>query len=379
MRILHTIPGRNWGGMEFRVIEQTAWLNANGHQAWLATPKCGESHTRAAAAGLPVIDFDFDHPWRWGTIRKMRNLLREFRIELADVHVTRDAKALMACLDLTAVVRSRHITQRLKSGLLRSLQWRMGADAVIAVAECVRTAMVADGLADPSRAHVVGEWADDVFFNPVNLEARSRLRQAWDCKDTDVAIATVSMLRPDKGLEFAINALPALLESGLPAKLVILGGATGEGKDYAAFLKGEAARLRVEPHVVFPGYCENVDQALAAVEVVVVPSIANEAQSRIVPQAFAVGKPVVATRVGGLTELVHDGKTGLLVPPRDSFALSKAVERLAGDAGLASRLAQEAKDYASAHLRMDRQMEATLSIYAKALERARTRSYLTMT
>ncbi|MFA6019114.1 MAG: glycosyltransferase family 4 protein [Rhodospirillales bacterium] len=378
MRILHTIPGRNWGGLEFRVIEQTQWLNAHGHQAWLATPKNGESHRRAVAAGLPVIDFNFGQPWRWGTIRKMRALLLELRIEVADVHVTRDAKALMACLDLTAVVRSRHTTQRLKPGLLRSLQWRLGSDAVIAVAECVRTAMLADGLADPARAHVVGEWADDVFFRPADPDARSRLRQAWGCKDTDVAIATVSMLRPDKGLEFAINALPALLESGLPVKLVILGGATEEGAGYFDFLKGEAVRLGIDRHVVFPGYCENVDQALAAVDMVVVPSISNEAQSRIVPQAFAVGKPVVATRVGGLTELVHDGKTGLLAPPRDSFALAKAIERLAGDADLSARLALEAKTFAEAHLRMDRQMEATLAIYVKALERARIRSYLRM-
>ena len=98
MRILHTIPGRNWGGLEFRVIEQTQWLNAHGHQAWLATPKNGESHRRAVAAGLPVIDFNFGQPWRWGTIRKMRALLLELRIEVADVHVTRDAKALIALM-----------------------------------------------------------------------------------------------------------------------------------------------------------------------------------------------------------------------------------------------------------------------------------------
>lgn len=375
MRVLHTIPGRNWGGMEFRVIEQTQWLNAHGHQAWLATPKNGASFERAMAAGVPVIDFNFDQPWRWSAIRQMRALLRELRIELADVHVTRDAKALMACLDLTAVVRSRHITQRLKPGLLRSMQWRLGSDAVIAVAECVRTAMLADGLADPARAHVVGEWAEDIFFAPIAAPVREDLCKTLELAPEMTAIACVGMLRPEKGQDILIDALAQLPDSFVA---LMIGNATSEGDAHAKSLRSRAESAGVGGRVRWLGYRTDIAQLLAASDIVAVPSLL-EAQSRIVPQAFAVGKPVVATRVGGLTELVHDGKTGLLVPPRDSFALAKAIERLAKDAALAARLVLEAKTYAEAHLHMDRQMEATLAIYAKALERARTRSYLRMT
>jgi glycosyltransferase involved in cell wall biosynthesis len=375
MRILHGIPGRNWGGMEFRVVEQTAWLNANGHQAWLATPKDGETFQRASALGLPLIDLDFDRPWSSAFVRQLRTKLKELRIEVADAHVTRDAKALICCLDLVAVVRSRHITQRLKAGFLRALQWRLGADQVITVADCVRKALISDGLVDPMRTHVVGEWADDSFFAPEDAAVRARMRQDWGCGPGDIVIAAVGMLRPDKGFEHAVRAVPILLAQGIPAKLVLIGGATLESEGYAASLKDEAARLKVAEHVVFPGYSDQVAQCLMGADMVCVPSLI-EAQSRVVPQAFAMGKPVVATRVGGLPELVREGKTGLLVPPGDPHALAEALKKMAASKEQAQAMADQARLFAQQALRIQHQMQATLEIYGKALERARQRSYL---
>ncbi|MBF0354131.1 MAG: glycosyltransferase family 4 protein [Alphaproteobacteria bacterium] len=376
MRILHTIPGRNWGGMEFRTIEQVAWLNGRGHPSWLATPADGESFRRARDQGLPVIDFQFDHPWRISTIRGLRTLLSDLKIDVADAHVTKDAKALMVCLDLVGVVRSRHITQRLKPDLMRRWQWRLGSDHVIAVAECIRQTMIEDGLIEADRSDVVGEWADESFFASSDPEVRAHRRASWSVGEGDFVIATVSMLRPDKGLEYLIGALAILRDAGLSARLVLTGAATGEGEGYEAFLKAEAARLGLAGRVVFPGYCTDVAAILAAADAVAVPSIANEAQGRITAQALAAGKPVVASRVGGLPELVKDGKTGLLVEPGNAEALAQALRRLIEEDDLAGKVVANGCCFAKAHLRMDQQMDATLAIYAKALERAKRRPYL---
>ncbi|MBF0267483.1 MAG: glycosyltransferase family 4 protein [Alphaproteobacteria bacterium] len=374
MRILHTIPGLNWGGMEFRVLEQIAWLNAHGHQAWLATPKGGESFKRASAQGLPLIDVDFDRPWHLNTIRQMRALIRDLEIEVVDAHVTRDAKVLMLCRDLVAVVRSRHITQRLKPGAMRSLQWRWGADAVIAVADCIAKSMIADGLVDPERTWVVGEWADDFFFTQPSELVRQGLRNEFGIQTNQTVIVCVGMFRPDKGQDILINALAHLPDSYI---VMMIGAATGEGDDYGQALLTLAREQGVTDRIRWTGYRNDIPNLLGASELVAVPS-RLEAQSRVVPQAFAAGKPVVATKVGGLPELVQDGKTGLLVPPGDPLSLARAIEKLATDTDLANRLAGNAKAFAIAELRMDRQMEATLSIYGKALERGRRRPYLSL-
>ena len=124
MRILHTIPGRNWGGMEQRTLEQVRWLATHGHDVWLAAPADGEPYRAALAEGLPLVSMNFDRPWRPATVMALRRLVTTNRIDIIDTHVTRDAKAAIACLDLCAVVRSRHVNQPLRPTPVRRLQWR---------------------------------------------------------------------------------------------------------------------------------------------------------------------------------------------------------------------------------------------------------------
>lgn len=180
MRILHTIPGRNWGGMEHRTIEQVRWLVAHDHPVWLAAPADGEPFARAQALGLPVIAFNFDRPWRLPTMTALRAIVRQHRIDIIDTHVTRDAKAAMGCMDLCAVVRSRHVNQPLKPSLVRRLQWRMGADHIITVAQCTRDHLRDIGLADPARSTAIGGWADEKFFQlPDPAATRAQVRDEW--------------------------------------------------------------------------------------------------------------------------------------------------------------------------------------------------------
>ena len=63
MRVLPTMPGRNWGGMEQRALEQVRWLNQNGHQSWYMAPPDGEPYAKAVEMGMPVVPMVFDPPW----------------------------------------------------------------------------------------------------------------------------------------------------------------------------------------------------------------------------------------------------------------------------------------------------------------------------
>jgi glycosyltransferase involved in cell wall biosynthesis len=378
MRVLHTIPGRNWGGMEQRTLDQMGWLLAHGHETWLATPQGGESHRRALALGLPVYPFDFDRPWSASTLLEMRRLVRRLGVQVADAHVTRDVKALMGSLDRLALVRSRYITQPLKGGFGRRLQWRHIPDRVIAVAGCIRDQLVASGLADPQRCSVVGEWADESFFAPPDPQSRPRLRRELSLSEGDFAIACVAMLRPDKGQDVLLEALVAALPAAGGLKLLLIGGATAEGRDYEARLRQRAAEAGLAGRVQFLGYRDDVGDLLAAADALAIASIANEAQSRVVPQAFARQKPVVAAATGGLPELVQDGVTGRLVPPGDCVAMGQALSELALAPGVAASLARNGRTFAETSLRFDGKMDETLAAYELALVRAGCRPYLKM-
>lgn len=372
MNILHTIPGRNWGGMEHRTVEQVRWLKANGHAVWLATPPDGQTSARAKAAGLPVLPFDFDRPWQPATMRAFRRLVIERRIELIDTHVTRDAKVAAACLDLCAVVRSRHVNQPLKPSPLRRMQWRLGADHVITVAECTRTDLIAGGLVDPRRSTTVGGWADDAFFSAAAPGERAALRAQLGLSGEAFVWLCVGMIRPDKGQDHLLTALPLLAARGLTPTLVIVGAATAESAAFEAGLRRRAEENRLP--VVFTGYREDVAALMRMADAVVIPSL-TEAQPRVAVQAFAVGRPVVASAVGGVPEIVTPGETGWLVPPAAPAALAEAMEAVMAKPSAAGSVATCARLLAEATMRFDHRMSLTLETYRTALDRAHSRAF----
>lgn len=373
MRILHTIPGRNWGGMEHRTIEQVRWLKAHGHEVWLASPADGESYRRAASAGLPVIDFDFDRPWKPATVRAFRRLLIEKRVEVVDTHVTRDAKTAMACLDLVPVVRSRHVNQPLKGGMIRRAQWRMGADHIITVAECTRQQLLGVGLADPKRSVSIGGWADERFFDlPDPVATRAKLRAELSLPADDYVWVCVGMIRPDKGQDHLLAALALLRDRGLSPRLAVVGSATAECADYERGLHTWLREKGLDGQVTFTGYRDDVSELMQMGDAVVIPSL-TEAQPRVAVQAFAVGKPVVASAVGGVPEIVFDGETGLLVPAADPARLAEAMARVMTDAASTARMAANARRLAEKDMRFDNRMGQTLEVYRAAQARARNR------
>ncbi|CAA6605736.1 putative glycosyl transferase [Rhodospirillaceae bacterium LM-1] len=375
MRILHTVPGRNWGGMEQRTLEQVEWLVAHGYSAWLATPGDGATAARARAKNLPLLPFNFDRPWRLSTLLAFRRLIKEMRIDLIDAHYTRDAKTSMGCLDLCAVVRSRHLNQPLKGSLLRRLQWRLGADHVIAVAHCVLDGLIATGLADSNRSSVVGEWADERFFAPANADRRVAARTRLGFGPEQYLIVCVGMLRPDKGQDHLIQAFALLAPAHPQARLAIVGGPTQESGAYAKALTMLAKECGVSDKVVFTGYSDEIPDLIEAADLVAIPSL-TEAQPRAAAQALARGRPIVASAVGGTVEIVRDGETGLTVPAANPKALAEAISTLIDDPELAKTLALAGRKLAERHLRFDARMAETLSVYEQALIYARKRSYL---
>jgi glycosyltransferase involved in cell wall biosynthesis len=375
MRILHTVPGRNWGGMEQRTLEQVEWLLCHDYPVWLATPNDGATAARAREKGLPVLPFDFDRSWRLTTLLAFRRLLREKGIDIIDAHYTRDAKTAMGSLDLCAVVRSRHLNQPLKGKFLRRLQWRLGCDHVIAVAHCVRDGLIEAGLTDAERSSVVGEWADERFFSPENPERRILARQGLSIDQGQTAIVCVGMLRPDKGQDHLLRAFAMLAETQPQTRLVIVGGPTQESRSFAEALPNIAKECGVTDKVVFTGYRDDIPELMEAADMVVIPSL-TEAQPRAAAQALARGRPIVASAVGGTVEIVRENETGITVPPANPRALACAMEVLITDPARAQRIARAGQELAKRHLRFDARMAETLAVYDKAIVHARQRSWV---
>ncbi len=375
VRVLHTIPGRNWGGMEQRALEQVKWLNDHSHKAWYMAPADGEPFAKAREMGVPVVPMLFDPPWRPSTFLGIRRFVIDNKVDLIDTHVTRDAKAALASMDLCAVVRSRHVDIPLKTSLARRLQWRQGADHIITVAGVTRTHLIEMGLADPDRSTWIGGWAEPRYFDTVITDAdRDRLRAEWDLKPGVPVLLCPAMLRPDKGQNYLIEALGILKQRGLTPYCLFAGTATAEGVAYAEGLKALAREKGVYEQLRFLGYRTDLPILMRFADLITLPSLV-EGQPRVLVQSFASGRPVVATCAGGVAEIVETGRTGWLVGLADPQAFAEAVAAALSSDEERAKVAANARAVAEKIMRIDYRMAQTLEIYAQALAHAAKRRW----
>src|SRR5438128_667409 len=125
--------------------------------------------------------------------------------------------------------------------------------------------------------------------------------------------------------------------------------------------------LGLAEHATMTGFRRDSPEVMAALDVLVLPSIRSEATSQVIPQALAVGTPVVATTVGGSPELVRDGETGRLVPPEDPPALARAVLEILRDPERARAMGRAGQAAISAGLTLDASMARTTAVYRELL------------
>ncbi|MBO1016787.1 glycosyltransferase family 4 protein [Achromobacter sp. SD115] len=369
MRILHTLAERSLGGLEFRVLEQSAWLQRHGYEVAIAAPADSEIGREARQRGLRAVDIAFDSAYSPATVLKLRRAVKALRIDIIDSHSRADGKTAALCRDLCAVVRTRHFAKPMRSSPRRRLEWKLGCDHVIATSLLGKQELLAARLAAPEQVSVVGEWAADEFFQSDDTpQARLRSRQALDMRAPDSAyvIATIGMLRPEKGQSDLLRVVQRLRAQGLPAIALVVGMPTASTKPYAYALHQLSVDLGVSEHVVFAGHRNNVAEMIRAADVVLVPS-ATEAWSRVVPESYAARRPVVASDVGGLPEIVTPGQTGWLAPPGDVAAYANRIMQIRGNPAQTAAMVGNARAYADANFRLAGKMFSTLEAYKRAL------------
>jgi glycosyltransferase involved in cell wall biosynthesis len=234
----------------------------------------------------------------------------------------------------------------------------------------------------------------ELIYNGVDLERYNHQEACCTLPDEygfDLGtplVGSVARLEPEKGHPTLLEAWPRVLERVPAARLLIV----GEGSRHEA-LELQAASLgllgsdtedrvgtrgaRRGARVVFTGRRDDVPAVTAALDVAVLPSY-REAQGLVILEAMALSRPVVASNVGGIPEMIEDGVTGLLVPPGDAGALATAIARLLQDHPLADTLARAGHDLVHERFCIERTVAAIESIYDEGAvtfrERARQRT-----
>ena len=215
----------------------------------------------------------------------------------------------------------------------------------------------------------------------VDQEACCTLHEEYDIPDGAPIVGVVARLEPEKGHPTLLEAWPRVLERVPNAHLLIVGeGSRREALEAQAQELGlmqlqaspsGAATAAVRPttpnSVTFTGRRDDIPSVTAALDVAVLPSY-REAQGLSILEAMALSRPVVASNVGGIPEMIENGETGLLVPPHDAEALGDAIARLLSDHPLADTLARAGHDLVYERFCVELMVRAIETIYDESVE-----------
>jgi glycosyltransferase involved in cell wall biosynthesis len=194
------------------------------------------------------------------------------------------------------------------------------------------------GVMPPHKISVIPSGIDLRRFAGAGVDRLSKRRELG-LPPAALAVGFVGWLLPIKGLCFLVRAMPGILARHPESFLVVVGKGDEEVK-----LRSLADSLGLNGRVLFLGWRPDVEDIVRCLDVLALPSL-NEGMGRVLVEAMAAGVPVVASRVGGVPDLVWDGENGLLVPAADSGALERAISRLLQDEPTRRRMAAKGKEF----------------------------------
>jgi len=261
-------------------------------------------------------------------IRFTAQLRRSFPFEVIDAHFTFPdgvAATLLARLfRVPVIVTVRGSIVRLSGYRLHrpQLRWVLGrADRVTTVSESLRRVVAGLGV-PPERVRVIPNGVDCTTFVPMD---RSEARRLAGLPEGAAILLTVAGIYPGKGQHTVIEALPSLLERR-PNLLYVIVGSPRPGERYQRRLEDTAMRLGVHQHLRFVGSRPHAELSrwFSAADLTVLAT-QSEGWPNVLLESLACGTAVVATRVGGTSEIVRDSHDGLLVPLGDDAALARAL------------------------------------------------------
>jgi glycosyltransferase involved in cell wall biosynthesis len=298
--------------------------------------------------------------WDVAALWALRALARTHGVDVVHTHSSIDSwVAGLAGRSLgLAVVRSRHVSIPIPRH--RAHVYRL-PHRIITSGEAVARIVAAAGV-PRERIAAVGPGIDTTRFHPgVSGDA---VRAELGLRGPVVGL--VANIRGSKGHRYFLDAAREVLHRHPDARFLIVGDGIGFDD-----VRRRVAELGLEQRVIMTGFRRDVPEVMAALDVLVLPSTKSEAMSQVIPQALAVGTPVVGTSVGGTPELVRDGDTGRIVPPADAPALAAAIADLLAAPERARALARRGQAEVLAHHSIDAAMTRTLSVYEAARAAAR--------
>jgi glycosyltransferase involved in cell wall biosynthesis len=372
LRILHVITSLARGGAQAHLLELMRGQRARGHTLELAYfkdpdmvedfypvagfPTALEMGTTASAALLGRL---------WGLVSAVKPDVLHTHLLKADAYGAVTGRFAGARVTIASKHNDEAALRRPWIARLHGALSRLD-DRVVVISDHVGRYMIDVGRVPPSRIRRIYYGISmnrPLALSPTQLR---EVRRELGLPAAGPFILCAGRLDPQKGHPYLLEAMRDVLRRSPDARLVIAGAAQQASEEYVRSLREQAADPELVGKVIFAGERRDMPRLMAACDMLSLASL-WEGFGLVFLEAMAAAKPVVATRVSAVPEVVEDGETGILVPPRDPSALAKAIALLCDSPAERQRLGLNGYRRARRHFTADRMVDETTALYREAL------------
>ncbi len=319
---------------------------------------------------VPMVNLGARNLRDIAAFRRLLRYIRTEKIDLIHAHLAYAATWAAVASRITGVpsLASLHVApptggrQEIRDRLMRFALNRWSS-AVVAVSGALRDDYLATGSLDRSKVWVVHNGIDIHRFQPDRGRSRANVEREFGIAPGAPLVATVSVLRPGKGIEVLLDAVP-LIVARVPAAHFLIVGDGPMRREWSEL----AQRLGIEHRVHWAGHRSDVDSILPAADLLVHPTLAD-AFPTVLLEAMAAGLPVVASQVGGIPEIVEPGGTGTLVPASNPEALASAVVDLLMHGDARAGMGRRAREIATQRFSTEAWLARLNTLYGEVLHR----------
>jgi glycosyltransferase involved in cell wall biosynthesis len=358
LTILHTESSMGWGGQEIRIMQESLGMTKRGHRIIIAAPKKSIISKRAKDAGINTFPAHFQkrNPI---SVLKLLSLINRERPDIINTHSSSDSWITTIAARLSTsrpkIIRTRHLSTPISRSYLSRLLYDLLPDAVITTGEEIRQRMIYYNNFDASKIFSIPTGVDLKRFNPENVKSAFKVTNGF-------SIGMIGVLRSWKGHKFFIEAVPEIL-SQIPDAVFYI---TGDGPQYEN-IRNLIQGLSLQNKVFMLGHREDIPEIIAAINVIVHPSYANEGVPQTILQAMAMGKPVIASDTGGIKEVVINRQTGFLIEPKNPDQLAEKIIDLYKNPELRMKLGKEGRKLVEKNYSVEKMLDK-IELLCKALK-----------
>jgi len=360
MRILQILPELNVGGVETGTVDFAGYLRDHGHEP-VVISNGGSLAERLRREGIKHYTLPVHKKSFWiarKMIREVRRIILEEQIDIVHARSRVPAWiAFFACRHTPAEFITTCHGHYSAHFFSRVMGWPR---LIIVPSSAIARHMIDVFGVPPERVRCIPRSVDLKRF-------RGLPKEGGDASAPVISI--VGRITPLKGHAYFIKAMSKVARSVPYAKIRVVGDAPAKKPRYRQELEILVRRLGLQEHVEFLGNREDVPALMAQSDVVVMASVEPESFGRVILEAQAAGVPVVATSVGGVLDIIDDGKTGLLVLPRDVDGMATAVLQLLRDKLLAQKLISAARQKLEGQFTLEHMCGQTVAVYEELLSR----------